>query len=114
MIEQKLVTCDVTDVHVGQRVVHEQVHVYLADSRRLTDGSIGLAKIAAPFREILARLLVLDQMARLAVGREEPRRRLLRIDCTTKTHSANHTSDHFAREWNVECPILAAFRLWNM
>jgi hypothetical protein len=60
VIAKELAPRDVPRVHPGHRVVHQEVHVQIANACSLGNGTVRLAKIVAPFPERASVLFVLD------------------------------------------------------
>lgn len=50
MIIQQLVACDVALVHARDSVIHQQVNIELRYLCGLSDRTVALAKVIAPFR----------------------------------------------------------------
>ena|SRR5882672_9967438 len=72
MIFEKLVPSNVTSIHAGNSVVHQQFCIELRHTCGSRNSSEALPKIVAPLRQRGSILLLLDEVPRCAVGGEYP------------------------------------------
>jgi hypothetical protein len=104
MIAQQLGASDVAGVHTRDRVVHHQVHVDLGEAAGLPECPIALAQVVAPLEEGLALLVVLDEVAHTAVGREDPGSGFLGMHQPAGAHCPHQAPHHRTRQRNIEGP----------
>src|SRR5579859_7635510 len=106
-------TRDVTCVHAGDRVVHQEFCVDFRYAGCGSYGAKGLAEIISPLREFSSVLLCLRQMTRPAFRWKYPFRSLRRIHQPTKSNGSHKTEDHLARERDIKGALCTTLRFRN-